>query len=61
MKRTSKENRKMIINTNTAYLLNMLFSEPTIWKKQAEICKKWHEEHWSNKNNGFVKLTFEII
>jgi len=52
--------KKIILKTNTAYLLNDWLKEPTIWKEARKFIEEKHEEHWNKLNNGFVKVTFEI-
>lgn len=48
------------LQTNTAFLLNDWFKEPTIWKKVREFIEEKHEEHWNGLNDGFVEVTFKF-
>ena len=54
------ESKEIKLKTNTAFILNDWFKEPTIWKKQKEFIEKMHEEHWKGLNDGFVEVTFKI-
>ena len=54
---------KITFNTNTAWLLNMWFTDKKsfLYKKEREWIEQIHENHWKGRNDSVVKVTFEIM
>lgn len=52
---------KKTIITNSAYLLNDWFNESFMFPEVKDFLNQIHKEMWEQKNDGFIKVTFQTI
>ena len=54
------KDKEIRLTTNTAYLLNMWFKQPTTWKEVREFIDERHEEAWKGLREFEVEVIFKF-